>query len=51
MQIWRHTIGSGKEDVLVYHETDDQFYISIGQTRSKKFLYISAGAPDKYMQL
>ena len=43
MQIWRHKIGAGKEDVLVYHETDDQFYISVGLTRSKKFLYISAG--------
>lgn len=43
VQIWRHTIGSEEEDALVYHETDDQFYISIGLTRSKKFLYISAG--------
>ncbi len=43
LQIWRHTIGSGEEDALVYHETDDQFYIGIGLTRSKKFLYISAG--------
>lgn len=43
MQIWRHKIGSGEEDALVYHETDDQFYISVGLTRSKKFLYISAG--------
>ncbi|CAL8468613.1 g8153 [Coccomyxa elongata] len=43
-KIWRHTLGSEEEDALVYHETDDQFYISVGLTRSKKFLYISAGS-------
>ena len=45
-QVWRHTLGSDpKDDALVYHETDDAFYIGVGRTRSNRFLYISAGAP------
>ena len=32
------------EDVCVYHESDDSFYIGIGRSRSERLLYIHAGA-------
>lgn len=45
-QVWRHKIGtdSGKEDVLVYHEKDDAFYLGIGLSRSEQYIYIHAGS-------
>ena len=44
LQIFRHKIGSDPgQDEVAYHETDDQFYISISRSKSEKVLYISAG--------
>lgn len=43
-QVWRHKLGSDPgDDALVYHETDEAFYVGVGMTRSKRFLYIHAG--------
>ena len=42
-QIWRHTIGSpATDDVLVYTETDDRFYVGVGRTRTGRFIVISS---------
>ena len=43
-QVWRHKLGSPPgEDVLVYEETDDSFYISLYRSRSEELLVIQAG--------
>jgi oligopeptidase B len=39
-QIWRHTIGSADDDVLVYEETDERFFAGVGSTQSDKYLVI-----------
>lgn len=52
VQVWKHKLGShSKDDELVYHEEDDSFYIGIGQTRSKKYLYIAAGVDPLHTSL
>jgi oligopeptidase B len=45
-QVWRHVIGTNpeKDDVMVYHEKDDAFYLGIGLSRSEKYIFISAGS-------
>ncbi|MBP2707570.1 S9 family peptidase [Microbispora sp. RL4-1S] len=42
-QVYRHTLGSD-EDVLVYQEDDERFWIGIGLTRSERYLVLSAGS-------
>lgn len=40
-QVWRHTLGDA-EDTLVYEETDDEFYVSIGRSRSRDYILIGS---------
>ncbi|WP_353808217.1 S9 family peptidase [Agromyces sp. SYSU T00194] len=43
--IWRHEVGTpAADDVRVFHEPDEQFWIGIGLTRSRKYLIIEAGS-------
>ena len=44
-QLWRYTLGSppGEAD-LVYEETDPQFEIGTGMTRSERFLLLEAAS-------
>ncbi|MDP0398270.1 S9 family peptidase [Tsukamurella strandjordii] len=42
--IWRHEIGSGAEDVRVFHETDQRFGVGIGLSRSERYLMIGASS-------
>ncbi|WP_067183141.1 S9 family peptidase [Microtetraspora niveoalba] len=42
-RVHRHTLGSN-EDVLVYQEDDERFWIGIGLTRSQRYLVLSAGS-------
>ncbi|QJW88098.1 S9 family peptidase [Spirosoma taeanense] len=40
-QVYRHVLGTDpKQDVLVYEEKDNQFYMGLGRTKSKKFITI-----------
>ncbi len=39
-QAWRHTLGE-TEDVLVFQEDDDRFFLYIGRTRSDRFLALT----------
>ncbi len=40
-QVYRHTLGDNIEnDLLVYEESDDTFYVNIYKTRSEKYLVI-----------
>ena len=44
-QVYRHRIGDKQsEDVLIYQEEDNTFHVSVGNTRSKKYveIYISS---------
>ncbi|MGZ4494948.1 MAG: oligopeptidase B, partial [Nocardioides sp.] len=44
-KVWRHVLGSPVEDdVLVFHETDERFWTSVGRTRSDRFLVIASGS-------
>lgn len=41
----RHRLGTpASEDVLVYEEHDDAFYVSIARDGSERMLYITTGA-------
>ncbi len=41
-KLWRHSLGSSiVEDVLLYHETDEFFYLGIGKTRSQAYILLS----------
>jgi oligopeptidase B len=40
-QVWRHTIGTG-DDVLVYEETDERFFVSVGRSRSGRAIVLSS---------
>jgi oligopeptidase B len=44
-QIWRHTLGTPvDDDVLVFQEDDDRFYVSISRFRSGRFLAINSSS-------
>ncbi|MCP4583487.1 MAG: S9 family peptidase [candidate division Zixibacteria bacterium] len=44
-KLWRHKIGDKQEnDVMVYHESDESFYLSISKTKSKEYLIIKLSA-------
>ncbi|WP_276486004.1 S9 family peptidase [Paraflavitalea pollutisoli] len=40
-QVWRHVLGTDpKQDVLVFEEKDNRFYIGVFRTKSKKYVSI-----------
>ncbi|GIJ52008.1 oligopeptidase B [Virgisporangium aliadipatigenens] len=44
-KVWRHTVGTpSSEDVVVYEETDERFWVGVDLTRSEKFILIEAGS-------
>ncbi|MGL5823347.1 MAG: S9 family peptidase [Nocardioides sp.] len=44
-KVWQHTLGNPQaEDVLVFHETDERFWVGIDRSRDDRFLMISAGS-------
>ncbi|MEU8271496.1 S9 family peptidase [Sphaerisporangium sp. NPDC049002] len=44
-RVYRHIIGTAAdEDVLVYEETDERFWVGIGLTRSERYLVLGAGS-------
>ena len=43
-QVYRHKLASNEEDVLVYEEKDNSFYLGIGNSTSRNYLYIMAGS-------
>ncbi|GAA3536229.1 S9 family peptidase [Nonomuraea rosea] len=42
-QVYRHTLGT-QEDVLVYEESDERYWVGIGLTRSERYLVLGAGS-------
>ncbi|RZL75757.1 MAG: S9 family peptidase, partial [Rhodococcus sp. (in: high G+C Gram-positive bacteria)] len=41
--VWRHTLGKA-EDVKVFHEPDESYWVGFGSTRSEKYLMIWVGS-------
>jgi len=42
-QVWYHVLGTAtSDDVLVHSETDERFFVSVGLTRSERFVVIGA---------
>jgi oligopeptidase B len=64
-RLFRHTVGTAQSaDVLVYHETDEAFFLDINRSRSRRFLlldiashstsevrFLSADEPEGAFQL
>ncbi len=43
--VWRHRLGTAvDDDVKVFHEPDERYWVSIGATRSEKYLMIWVGS-------
>lgn len=43
--IWRHRVGTpAADDVKVFHEPDERFWVGAGLTRSRRFLQIELGS-------
>lgn len=44
-RIWRHTVGTGAaDDVLVFEEADDRYWVGVGVTRSSQYIVIELGS-------
>ncbi|MCW2906878.1 MAG: oligopeptidase [Actinomycetia bacterium] len=44
-RVWRHLIGTpATEDLVVFEEADERFWVGVGLTRSERFLVISASS-------
>lgn len=44
-QLWRHTLGSHpNNDVLIYQETDEAYFLSVGKTRSEAYILMQLGS-------
>jgi oligopeptidase B len=43
-QVWRHTLGADIEDVLVFHEPDERFWVGVDLTRNERAIQISLGS-------
>ncbi|MDO5076937.1 S9 family peptidase [Corynebacterium sp.] len=43
--VWRHRVGTpASEDVQVFHEADERFWVGVDATRSEKYLLIELGS-------
>jgi oligopeptidase B len=46
-KVWRHRLGTTQaDDELVFHETDERFWVGIGRSRSDRFLVIASGSKN-----
>jgi oligopeptidase B len=44
-QVWRHAVGTNSElDMLVFEESDERFFVEIGETRSDAWIVIHSGS-------
>lgn len=42
--VWRHEVGSALDDVSIFHEDDDRYWVGVGLTRSRQYLLIELGS-------
>jgi len=45
-KVWRHRVGSTEDDELVFHETDERFWVGIGRSRTQRFLVIASSSKN-----
>ena len=45
-KVWRHRLGSTEADELVFHETDERFWVGIGRSRTQRFLVIGTSSKN-----
>ena len=44
-QVWRHTLGSpASDDVLVFQEDDDRFFVSVSRARTGRYLVVTSAS-------
>ena len=43
-RVYRHVLGSGKPDGLVYEEQDERFNVGVHRTRSRKYILMEVGS-------
>src|ERR1700761_351085 len=44
-QVWRHRLGTDQDDdVLVYEDLDERFYVWVALTRSREWIVIECGS-------
>jgi oligopeptidase B len=44
-RVWRHRLGTpGSDDVIVFEEPDERYWVGVGLSRSKKYLQIELGS-------
>ncbi|HEX9575837.1 MAG TPA: hypothetical protein VF994_17205 [Myxococcales bacterium] len=43
-QLWRHVVGQGGKDDLVYEEKDHAFNLEVDRSRSKDFIFLTSGS-------
>ena len=43
-RVWRHTVGTTGDDVLVFEESDERYFIGVGRTHSERYLVIGIGS-------
>ncbi len=42
-RVLAHAVNARQEDVVLYEENDPSFFVGIGKTRSKKYIFINSG--------
>jgi oligopeptidase B len=41
-RVWRHVVGTpASEDVIVYEEADEKFWVGVGLSRSERYVFVS----------
>ncbi len=45
-RLWRHVIGAGTPDELLYQEDDELFWLSLGKTLDQRYLVLGADSKD-----
>jgi oligopeptidase B len=44
-RVWRHRVGTpASQDVMVFEEADERFHVSVGSTRSERYIVIRSGS-------
>jgi oligopeptidase B len=43
-RVYRHTLGAGAEDALIYEEADDLFSVYVNRSKTGDFLFIASGS-------
>jgi len=44
-KVFRHVLGTDpKDDVLIYHEEDEAFYVDVSKSKSKDYIFITTGS-------